>query len=125
MKLTKIHRFIQFQQPRRPQPYIAKNTNLRAAVRSEMEKEFFKLMNNSIYGKTCENHAKHTDIRLLTETAECQKLTSKPQCQGVSIFTDQLVGLNLKQVTITINKLFYVGFAFLELSKLHMFKYVP
>ena len=122
MKLSKIHRVIQFQQARWLQPYIAKNTNLRAAAKSEMEKEFFKLMNNSIYGKTCENQAKHTDIRLLTDTTEFQKLSGKPQCQGIRIFNEQLVGLNMKKVTITINKPFYVGFAVLELSKLHMFK---
>ena len=89
-----------------------------------MEKEFFKLMNNSIYGKSCENQAKHTYIRLLTDIVECLKLSAKPQCQGIRIFNDGLVGLNMKKVTITINKPFYVGFAVLELSKLHMFKYV-
>ena len=76
------------------------------------------------YGKTCENQAKHTDIRLLADTAECQKLSCKPQCQGIRIFNDHLVGLNLKKFTITINKPFYMGLAVLELSKLHMFKYV-
>ena len=88
-----------------------------------MEKEFFKLMNNSIYGKTCENQSKHSDIGLLTDTAEFQKLSSKPQCQGILIFNDDLVGLNMKKVMITINKPFYVVFAVLELTKLHMFKY--
>ena len=90
-----------------------------------MEKEFFKLMAKSIYGKTCENQAKHTDIRLLTDIVECQKLLSKPQCQGMRILTDDLVGLNLTKVTVTINKPFYVWFAVLELSNLHMFMYAP
>ena len=80
-------------------------------------------MINSIYGKTCENQAKHTDIRLLTDIVECQKLSSKPQCHAVRIFSHYIVCLNLKKVTVTINKPFYVGFAVLELSKLHMFKY--
>ena len=120
--MSTIHRVIQLKQSRWLQPYIAKNTNLRAAPPSAMEKEFFKLMKNSIYCKTCQNHSKHTDIRLLTDTVECQKLSSKPQCQGVGIFTDHLVALNLKKVTLPINKPFYVGFAVLELSKLHMFK---
>ena len=88
-----------------------------------MEEEFFKLMNNSIYGKTCENQAKHTDIRLLTDIVECGKLSSKPLYQGLRIFTEQLFGLNRKKVTVTIKKPFYVGFAVWELSKLHMFKY--
>ena len=71
MKLTKIHTVMQFQQSRWLQPYIGKKSSLRAAAKSEMEKEFFKLMNNSIYGKTCENHAKQHDIGLLTDTTEC------------------------------------------------------
>ena len=123
LNLTKIHRVIQFQQSRWLQPYIAKNTNLRAAAKSAMEKEFFKLRHSSSYGKTCENHAKHNDIRLLTETGVFQKLYGKPQCQGIRIFNVHLVGLYLKKVRIRINKPFYVGFAVMELSKLHMFKY--
>ena len=55
MKLTKIDPVIQFQQLRLLQPYTVKNTNLRAAAKSKMEKDFFKNMNNSIYGKTCDN----------------------------------------------------------------------
>ena len=124
MKLTKIHRVIQFQQSRWLQPYIAKNTKLRASAKSEMEKEFYKLMNNSIYGKTCENQAKRSDIRLVADPTEFMKLLSKPQCQDVRMFNEFLVALNLKKVQITINKPFYVGFAVLELSKLHMYKYV-
>ena len=124
LKLTKIHRVIQFQQYRWLQPNIAKNTYLRIAAKSEMEKAFYKLMNNSIYGKTCENQAKHTDIPLRTDTEKCERLSCKSQCQVIRIFNDHLVGLNMKKVTITINKPFYAGFVVLELSKPHMFKYV-
>ena len=60
----------------------------------------------------------------MTDTEACEKLSCKPQCQGIRIFNDQLVPLNMTKVTITINKPFYVGFAVLEISKLHMFKYV-
>ena len=82
MKLTKIHRVIQFQQSRWLQPYIAKNTNLRTVAKSEMEKEFFNLMTNSIYGKTCDNQAKHTDIRILTDTTEFQSSQANRNVKG-------------------------------------------
>ena len=59
----------------------------------------------------------------MTDTEKCERLSRKPQCQGLRIFNDHLVAVNMKKVTITINKPFYVGFAVLELSKLHMFKY--
>ena len=90
-----------------------------------MEKEFYKLMNNSIYGKTCENQAKHTDIRLLTDPKQLAKLCVKPQCRDVRIFNEQLSAVNMTKIRILINKPFYVGFAVLELSKLHMYRYAP
>ena len=76
-----------------------------------MKKEFFKPMNNSIYGKTCENHAKHTDIRLRKNTEELKMLSCKPQCQGFRIFDEHLLGRNLNKVLISINKPFYGAFA--------------
>ena len=124
MKLKKIHRVIRFQQSRWLEPYISKNTKLRAAANSEMEKEFYKLMNNSIYGKTCENQSKRSDIKLVNDPNEFKKLACKPHCQDVRIFNEQLVGVNMKKVKVMINKPFYVGFAVLELSKLHMYQYV-
>ena len=124
MQLKKIHRVIRFQQSHWLEPYISKNTKLRAAAKSEMEKEFYKIMNNSIYGKTCENQSKRSDIKLVNDPAEFKKLACKPHCQDVRIFNEQLVGVNLKKVKVMIDKPFYVGFAVLELSKLHMYKYV-
>ena len=89
-----------------------------------MENEFYKLMNNSLYVKTCENQAKRSDIRLLAHPTEFMKLLSKPQCEDVRMFNEFLVALNLNKVEITFNKPFYVGFSVLKLSKLHMYKYV-
>ena len=98
--------------------------NLRAADKSYMKKEFFKLIINSIYGKTCKKQSKHTDIRLLTDTVFCQKLSCKTEYKGFRIFNDHLAGLTLKKVTIPINKPFYVWFADVELRHLLRLKYV-
>ena len=78
-------------------------------------------MKYNIYGKTCENLAKHFDIRLVTDRKECHKLMGKPQCQAIRFVNDPLGAHNLK-VTVTSTNPFYVGFAVLELSKLHLFK---
>ena len=66
MYLIDVHRVLRFQQSRWLAPYIEKNSTLRAAAKNDFEKEFFKLMNNSIYGKTCENQKRRTDITLTT-----------------------------------------------------------
>ena len=123
MLISKIHRVISFRQSRWLAPYIKKNQDLRAAARSEFEKDFFKLMNNAVYGKTCENMKKRTDIQLLTDEDKAKKLAEKPNCLGFKIFSENLVGVNMRKVKVVINKPFYVGFAVLELSKLHMYDF--
>ena len=123
LKLTKIHRVIKFQQSKWLEPYIAKNRKLRSSAQNEMEKDVYKLMNNSIYGKTCENQSKRTEIKLVNNPTDSKKFSEMPQCSDIKIFNKRLVAVNLKKTSVLINKPFYVGFAVLELSKLHMFKF--
>ena len=123
MKLEHIHRVLRFSQSAWLGKYIKKNSELRASAKNDFEKEFFKLMNNSIYGKTCENQKKRTDIKLVTTDAKCKKLTEKPHCMGFKIFGESLVAIELRKLKTMINKPFYVGFSVLELSKLHMYRY--
>ena len=123
MRLTKVHRVLAFRQSRWLAPYIEKNSKLRAASKNEFEKDFFKLMNNSIYGKTCENQKKRSDIKLVTTEKKRKKLIEKPHCMNFKIFDEQLVAIEMRKLTALINKPFYVGFSVLELSKLHMYRY--
>ena len=122
MKLTKIHRVLKFEQSKWLEPYIKINQDLRAQSKNEFEKNFLKLMNNSIYGKTCENQKKRTDIKLVTTEEKRKKLVEKPHCTQFRIFDEQLVGIELRKVKNLVDKPFYVGFSVLELSKLHMFR---
>ena len=122
MKLTKVYRIIRFRQSLWMRPYIQMNTTLRAAAKKEMEKDVHKLMNNPLYGKTCENQWKRTDIRLVNDIQKAAKLLDKPHCKNISIFDENLVGIELEKVKQVLSKPSYVGFAVLELSKLHMYR---
>ena len=127
MKLSKIYRVIRFNQAPWLKPYIEKNSTLRAAAKNDFEKDFFKLMNNAIYGKTCENLKKRTDVRLVNDAKKLKRLVVKPQLLNTRIFNQgkDLVGVELRKTKIMIDKPFYVGFSVLELSKLHMYRYIP
>ena len=123
LQLVKIHKVIRFKQSKWLAPYIIKNQELRAQAKSDFEKNQPKLYNNSIYGKTCENQKKRSDIRLTTNAKECKRLIEKPQMRGFKIFTKYLAAVDLRRTKAKIDKPFVVGFTVLELSKLLMYEF--
>ena len=123
LQVTKMHRAIRFKQMRWLEPYIRTNTELRAKSKDPVETTLRKNMNNNIYGKTCENLTKRTDIRLVNTQKECDKLICKPHCLRFRVFAEELAGIELQKVKCMINKPTYVGFAVLELSKLCMYEF--
>jgi len=78
LKLIKIHRGIFFNEEPLMKPYIELNTKLRTKASSEFEKDFFKVMNNSVFGKAMENIRNGVDIRLKTDGKSAEKLAAKP-----------------------------------------------
>ena len=83
IKVTKVHRIIKFKQDYIIRDYIELNTKMRAEAKIEPEKDIFKLMNNSLFGKSCENPLKYLEAKILTNDYEILKAVGKPTCKDV------------------------------------------
>ena len=95
--LRKVHRVIQFNQKDWLKPYIDMNTKLRKEAKNDFEKDFFKLMNNSVFGKTMENVRKHRDIKLVTTDEKRTKLVSEPDYHTIKHFSENLLAIEIKK----------------------------
>ena len=123
MILTAVHRGISFNQSAWMEPYIRKNTELRKCAANSFEKDFFKLMNNSVFGKTIENIRKRQNIILVDDRAKALKLSSRPNFDRATIFDPNLVAIHMKKTEVYFNKPIYVGQAILHLSKTLMYDF--
>ena len=123
MKLTAVHRGISFKQDKWMEPYIRKNTELRKCAANSFEKDFFKLMNNSVFGKTIENIRKRQNVELIDNKKKAIKLSSRPNFDRCTIFDRNLIAVHMKKTEIYFNKPVYVGQAILDLSKTLMYDF--
>ena len=118
LKIKKVHhRVLKFDQSSWLKQYIDFNTEIRKNAKNAFEKDFFKLMNNSVFGKTMENLRKRVDVRLVTSKHKLLKLASKPTFVSSKIFNDNLVAVHKIKETLTLNRPAYVGMCILDLSK--------
>ncbi|CAH3027681.1 unnamed protein product [Porites evermanni] len=108
MRLTAVHRGISFYQSSWMEPYIRKNTELRKTAANSFEKDFFKLMNNSVFGKTIENIRKRQNIILIDDRKKAVKLTSRPNFDRATIFDRNLIAVHMKKTEVYFNKPVYV-----------------
>ena len=123
LKLTHIHRGIKFKESQWLKKYIALNTDLRTKARNEFEKDFFKLMNNSVFGKTMENIRNRVDIKLVNDKNKAERLAAKPNFKHCNIFSEDLTAIHMKKTFLTFNKPVYLGMCILDLSKTLMFDF--
>ena len=123
LKLTRIHRGIKFKESRWLKKYIVLNTDLRTAAKNEFEKDFFKLMNNSIFGKTMENIRNRVNIKLVNDKKRAEKLSAKPNFKHCNIFSENLVAINAKKTKLVFNKPVYLGICILDKSKTLMYDF--
>ena len=123
LKLKKIHRGIKFYESAFLKPYINKNTSLRTKAKNDFEKDFFKLMNNSVFGKTMENIRNRVNVKLVNSEDKFKKLVAKPNFLSRKIFNENLVSVHMKKTSLTMNKPVYLGMCILDLSKTLMFDF--
>ena len=123
LKLEKIHRVIKFNQEAWLKPYIDMNTELRKVAKNDFEKDLFKLMNNSVFGKTMENIRKHRDIKLVTTNKKRSKYVSEPNYHTINLISEDLSIIEMKKTKVKMNKPTYLGLSILEISKTLMYEF--
>ena len=123
LKVTRVHRVLEFNQSPWLRQYISFNTEKRTNAKNAFEKDFFKLMNNSVFGKTMENIRKRVDVRLVTDEKKLLKYSSKPTYVSSKIFNENLVAVHKIKETLTLNRPAYVGMCILDLSKTLMYDF--
>ena len=117
MKLTKIHRVLKFKQSDWMKKYIDFNTKKRMCATNDFEKYFFKLMINSVYGKTMENLRKRINVRFVSNKKDFLKYTSKPTYVTHKLFNNNFAAIREIKPVLILNKPIDAGFTVLDLSK--------
>ena len=99
------------------------NTELRKLAKNDFEKDLFKLMNNSVFGKTMENIRKHRDIKLVKTDKKRSELVSEPNYHTINLISEDLSIIEMKKTKVKMNKPIYLGLSILEISKILMYKF--
>ena len=123
LKLKKIHRIIEFNQKAWLKPYINMNMELRKLAKDDFEKDLFKLMNNTVFGKTMENIRKHRDFKLVTTDKKRHKLVSEPNYHTMNYISEDLSIIEMNKTRVKMNKPIYSGLSILDISKILMNKF--
>ena len=123
LKVKKIHRGIMFKESQWLEKYISLNTRLRTAAKNEFKKDFFKLMNNSVFGKTMENIRNRVDVKLINNKERAIKLVAKPNFYHCNIFSEDLVAIHMKKTRLVFNRPVYLGMCILDISNTLMYDF--
>ena len=120
LRLTKVHRVLTFKQSACMKPYIDFNTDKRQQAKTDFERDFYKLLYNSVFGKTMQNLRNRVNVCLCNDEVKAKKLISSPTFKHVEIINEDLVMIHRIHTKIEQNKPIYTGFTILELSKVEV-----
>ena len=123
MKLTKIHRGISFEQSAWAKEFVDYNTEKRCNATSKFQSDLYKLMTNSIFGKSCEDKKKRVGFELVNDRKRILKVTAKPNYNSFTLFNENLAGVKCDPVKTILDKPRYVGFSVLDISKTLMYEF--
>ena len=98
------------------------NTELRKVAKNDFKKGFFKLMNNSVFGKTMKNIRKHRDFKLVTTNKKRSKLVSEPNYHTINYISEDLSINEMNKTKVKMNKAIYLGLSILDISKILMYE---
>ena len=104
-------------------PYIGMNTKSRTEAKNDFEKDFFKPMNNSVFGKTMENVRKHSAIKLVKKDKRRNQLASEPNYHTPKYFSENVMAIEMKKTKVKMNKPIYLGMSILDISKTLMYEF--
>jgi len=101
------------------------NTEFRKNAKSDFEKNFYKLMNNSVFGKTMENLRNRVDMKIVrsNETEKVRKSVASPLYSRHVIFSKDMVGIDMRKSNLLLNKPVYTGMTILDNSKILMYDF--
>ena len=123
LKLKKVHRIIEFNQEEWLKPYIDMNAELRKIAKNYFEKDFFKLMNNEVFGKTMENVRKHRNIKFATTDKKRSKLVSEPNYRTINCISENLSIIEMRRTKVKMYKPIHLGLSISEISKILMYEF--
>ena len=123
LKLRKVHRVIEFEQEAWLKECIDVNTELRKKSTNDFEKDFFKLMNKVVFGKTMENVRKHRDIKLVRTDKKRNKLVSELNFHTMKLIYNNLAIIEMRKFKVKMNKPIYLGLSILDISKITMYEF--